>query len=322
MLPMEVFLILIPASTPPSATSASTQASIPLTSTTTTTTTKTTAAPTAAPTQPTTRTSSQAASQPDTQASRQQSTRASTLQTSRSSTQVPSASSTVGASSVARSDGTLSGAVSTTTTMTRTTAAPTTATSAPTTTTATSAPASPTTGTSSTASVPSNTRPKAAHVRTRTYFRSSGAVGVRAGTSISDAIISSISSPSNSTVRTALDGGAMCHLHATCLNLHGSYMCQCNVGYVGNGTLCVAVDACDRRVTAWASATAATSAIALVALAVALLPVFRILGQRLRGYRRLFGPAELGASHEAVVVGEGDEEDGEEFELLARGEGR
>ena len=29
-----------------------------------------------------------------------------------------------------------------------------------------------------------------------------------------------------------------CDLNATCHNTNGSYLCECNVGYTGNGTYC------------------------------------------------------------------------------------
>ena len=31
----------------------------------------------------------------------------------------------------------------------------------------------------------------------------------------------------------------VCSEHATCMNLPGSYLCQCDVGYRGNGTSCI-----------------------------------------------------------------------------------
>ena len=30
----------------------------------------------------------------------------------------------------------------------------------------------------------------------------------------------------------------ICSVHANCTNFAGSYLCQCNDGYVGNGTYC------------------------------------------------------------------------------------
>ena len=29
-----------------------------------------------------------------------------------------------------------------------------------------------------------------------------------------------------------------CHAHATCNNMDGSFTCECNAGYTGNGTAC------------------------------------------------------------------------------------
>jgi len=34
------------------------------------------------------------------------------------------------------------------------------------------------------------------------------------------------------------NGGNDCHTQATCFNIPGSYYCQCNNGYFGNGTSC------------------------------------------------------------------------------------
>ena len=36
--------------------------------------------------------------------------------------------------------------------------------------------------------------------------------------------------------------GDSCHGNATCINTHGSYLCQCNNGYTGNGTACQGKD--------------------------------------------------------------------------------
>lgn len=35
-----------------------------------------------------------------------------------------------------------------------------------------------------------------------------------------------------------------CHLHADCLNVPGTYKCECRVGYTGNGLQCAGVYLC------------------------------------------------------------------------------
>jgi hypothetical protein len=35
-----------------------------------------------------------------------------------------------------------------------------------------------------------------------------------------------------------------CDIHATCVNIPGSYTCNCNPGYSGDGFVCVSIDEC------------------------------------------------------------------------------
>ncbi|XP_078600088.1 uncharacterized protein LOC144875145 [Branchiostoma floridae x Branchiostoma japonicum] len=39
-------------------------------------------------------------------------------------------------------------------------------------------------------------------------------------------------------------GPDLCHGNATCINTPGSYICQCNSGYAGNGTVCTNINEC------------------------------------------------------------------------------
>ena len=34
------------------------------------------------------------------------------------------------------------------------------------------------------------------------------------------------------------NGQHKCHKEALCANTHGSYQCSCNLGFIGNGTVC------------------------------------------------------------------------------------